>query len=404
MSRFLLLPGNNTLSHVAKCLAIRQVLLARGHEVHLAISPRRVSFLSGLGIRPLHTLPDLGDGDGSPAPTLGWFRPRRVIACVEAEVTLIRQLRPDRVLGVFRFTGAISAGLSDVPYDSLVCGAMTRVCNETLGFNADEAGADEQAAALAFFRSAGARRMAPALAHFGLTGIDDLWQLLEAERTFLWDTPRFQPLVPQHHLTHVGPLQWNVWPDSDVDPRALDRLQPPIALLAFGTGGADTLLLRRLVTTLWQLGFSVAMALGGQTRSDWMQASTRLAVFDYLPSDIILPRVALVVCHGGQMLVFESLRRRLPIMVLPTQPEQAQNGRCLERLGCGQRLFRGVVFDGASDSVMRALAHRSNQDLAEATTALLSRPGLHDALRDFASDLGRYDGAVRMAETLEAAA
>ena len=52
MSRFLLEPCNNTLSHVAKCLALREALEACGHEVFLAVSVARAAFLERIGQRP----------------------------------------------------------------------------------------------------------------------------------------------------------------------------------------------------------------------------------------------------------------------------------------------------------------------------------------------------------------
>ncbi|MCC6562545.1 MAG: glycosyl transferase, partial [Xanthomonadales bacterium] len=152
MSRFLLLPGNNTLSHIAKCLALREALEARGHQTFLAVSSGRSGFLDRLGERRRFFLPDIQEADGSPTPTLAWFRPARVEACVLAERALIQQLRPDAVLGVFRFTGRLSATLANVPYHSLICGSMTPACDEVLGFAPREPGADEQATALRFFR------------------------------------------------------------------------------------------------------------------------------------------------------------------------------------------------------------------------------------------------------------
>ncbi|MGE5385750.1 MAG: glycosyl transferase, partial [Betaproteobacteria bacterium] len=105
MSRFLLHPCNNTLSHVAKCLALREVLQSRGHEVLLSVSAGRAAFLERIGEKDYFVLPDIQEADGAPIPGFCWFRPERVEACVQAEVKLLRELRPDAVLGVFRFTG-----------------------------------------------------------------------------------------------------------------------------------------------------------------------------------------------------------------------------------------------------------------------------------------------------------
>lgn len=399
MARFLLLPGNNTLSHIAKCLALRNRLQSKGHEVHVAVSENRASFMRLLD-QPHHILPDLNDNDLSATPTLGWFRSQRLLTCIQAEVDLMRRLKPDRVLGVFRFTGGLSASLVGVPYDSLVCGSMTPACQEVLGFANDEPGVEEQAAALNFFRSAGANRFAPVLRQLGLGPVDDLWQLLLGEQTYLWDTPEFQPLPKQTDYHHVGPIVWSGWPYECRCSTKLDRLRSPIAFLAFGTGGVDAMLLHRLVDALLLMGYSVALALGGQAGQDWPSASENLAVFDFLPSESILPRADLVVCHGGQMLIFEALQRQLPVFVLPMQSEQAQNGRCLERLGCGQRLLRGFVFNNIRGGTEVIINSTSAEQLADTMADYLSTVSIPQRLMECARMLDRYSGEINLARIL----
>ena len=93
--RFLLLANNNSLSHLTKCLALREKLGARGHEVIVAAGHRHVSFLTRLDIEHV-VLPDIQEVDGSPVPTFAWFQPQRFEKCVLAEVDLLRQLQPDR--------------------------------------------------------------------------------------------------------------------------------------------------------------------------------------------------------------------------------------------------------------------------------------------------------------------
>lgn len=371
--RFVLSAAGNTLSHLAKCLAVREALAARGHEVHLVTAASRSGFLRALDV-PHEVLPEPGDVDRAAAPTLAWFRAPRFEACVRAEADLLRRLRPDRVLGVFRFTGALSARLAGVPYDALVCGCMTPACDETLGFAAGDPGEREQAEAIAFFRRAGAARAAPALARLGLAPADDAWALLLGDRTFLWDTPEFQPLRRLEGLAHVGPIRWDGWP---VDPGAAERLEAlraPVAVVAFGTGGAHGPVAARATAVLRRLGFSVALAAGSREHPAWPAPGPRFAAFDFLPVERALERAAVVACHGGQGIAFEGLRRALPLLVVPFQPEQSQNGRCLERLGCGVRLVTPPPFlPGAARAEDLFLAQPEDA-LARRVSAFLADP------------------------------
>ena len=401
MARYLLAPCNNTLSHVAKCLTLRTELEARGHEVILAVTQARAAFLERIGERDYRILPDIQEADGGALPAFSWFRPERFEACVHAELALLRDLRPDAMLGVFRFTGPASARLAEVPYDTLICGAMTPACPDVLGFAPGEAGTAEQAEALTFFRRACARRIAPALANLGLDAVADAWQLLEGRRTFLWDFPEFQPLPATPGYHHVGPLLWQDWPHPGHDEDALARLRGPLAFVAFGTGRVPPGMAQHLVEALWQLGYAVALALGGQSPADPLPSDPeRLAVFEFLPAERILPRAGLVVCHGGQNLVFEALRQQIPVFVLPFQPEQAQNGVCVERLGCGRRLLHGLVYTGQADAVEAAFLARSVEAIAGEIATCLADLDTPARLAQAAGHLAHYRGAAALAEAM----
>jgi UDP:flavonoid glycosyltransferase YjiC (YdhE family) len=402
MSRFLLEPCNNTLSHVAKCLALRAVLEAHGHEVFLAVSEASAAFLDRIGQSRYFKLPDIQEADGGSAPSFSWFRAKRVEACLRAEVALLKLLRPDSVLGVFRFTGPLSAMLAGVPYDSLICGSMTPACPDVLGFAMGEAGADKQAEALRFFRHGCARRMQPAMEALGLDPVDDIWQLLVGRRTFLWDFPEFQPLAPCPGYHHVGPVFWSAWPQPEPCNYALDRLNGPIAYVAFGTGPVPPRMLRHVIELLWTMGYSVVLALGGRAMAvELPMAPDRFAVFEFLPFDKVIERARLLVCHGGQGLVFEAMRHGIPIMVLPLQPEQAQNGLCVERMGCGRRLVHGVIFTGDPVNAEEAFLARPVTSLAEGVSSFLADERTPNRLVHASEQIGRYQGATALAGHME---
>jgi UDP:flavonoid glycosyltransferase YjiC (YdhE family) len=67
--RFLLVPGNNSFSHVAKCLAIKEALTSRGHNVLVTVSKRHSRFLEKLHIKH-HILPDIQENDEAGLPTV----------------------------------------------------------------------------------------------------------------------------------------------------------------------------------------------------------------------------------------------------------------------------------------------------------------------------------------------
>lgn len=386
--RFLILPGSNALSHLTKGLALREALLARGHEVAFAATPARSPFLAELGV-PHHLLPDLQEADQGSAPAYAWFRqPERFIRVVQAERALMAEVRAQRVVGVFRFTATTSAALAGLPCDTLACGCMIPAFRGVLGFGEGEPGAAEQGVFLeAFFRGA-ARRVSMALDALGRPAVQDARALLVGGRTFLWDTPGFQPLPASEGLEHVGPMAWNRWPRAGgAVPGA------PLAVLSMGTALPPGAGPARLMDRLLALGYRVALAGGGHEAPH--RSDPRITAYTFGPMDRLLERAELLICHGGQQTVFEALARGVPVGVFPFHPEQAQNGLCLERLGAGARLVPPTVFWGSSDVYARAL---DAMDDAELDARILALRGLTART----PDPGLDRGAERVAERLEA--
>lgn len=401
--KILLIPGNNSLSHVAKCLAIREELLARGHEARVAVSKRHSSFLDKFSIDHA-VLPDIQENDDSGFPSVEWFRqPKHIIDCINAEVALLKEFQPDRVLGVFRFTLKASAKIAGVPYDSLICGCMIPESREVLGFVDGEEGRDTQRIILdGFFRYAGSR-LGEAVASFGLEKTkDDIRYSLMGERTFLWDFPEFAPLSKNDSMIHVGPISWNRWPYDPVDISALRNGGRPLAVVAFGTCTVCLSSARRIIRVLVDMGYRVLLAAGGQKEFlDLLPGVSHVLTYTYAPLHEILPHAALLVTHGGQLTVFEALQNLVPVAVMPFQPEQAHNGVCLERLGCGVRLVPPHPFQGNSKVYIDALDSMSDDAIASKITGLVKDPRTTEKLAAISKVINSYGGVRKLVDVLE---
>ncbi len=402
MMNFLLIPGNNSLSHVAKCLAVETELLGRGHRVLIAVARKHAPFMERLN-KAHAVLPDIQETDDGPAPSWEWFRNiDRIRGCIQAEIDLMDQYRPDRVLGVFRFTTRIAAAVAGIGYDSLVCGCMLPDHGEVLGYSPGEPGAAQQAEYLDnFFRFAG-RKVSRVAVQMGAAPVDDARSLLEGRRTFLWDFPEFMPLPHQPHRHHVGPLRWDRWPGTDPERTSRIDGHRPLALISFGTCCASRPAAQKLVDCLLAQGYQVLMAAGGQP--DLMRVTAdngRLTLWPFAPLKTLIGQAALVVSHGGQMTLFEALEQGVPVVVMPFQPEQAHNGVCLERLGCGRRLIPAAAYKGDSQVYVDALAALDPARIRETVDTLMHHPETPSQLARARTMLGAYPGAARLAELLE---
>jgi UDP:flavonoid glycosyltransferase YjiC (YdhE family) len=400
--RFLLIPGNNAFSHVVKCLAIAEALHARGHDVRTAVSRKHAPFLSGLGIGHI-VLPDIQEQDDSGFPSVEWFRdPASLANCVSAEVALLREFRPDRVLGVFRYTLKASAALAGVPYDSLTSGCMMPESSDVLGYAETEHGRENQRIILdGFFRYAGSK-LGRALTAFGLEKTNgDIRHSLRGERTFLFDFPEFFPVDSTRDVMHVGPISWNKWPYDPMDVDSIRQIGRPIAIVSFGTCTVCVPSARRIVRVLVDLGYTVVLAAGGQRQfMDFLQPDRHLIIRNIAPLPRLLPNASLLVTHGGQLTVFEALQNRVPVVVMPFQPEQAHNGVCLERMGCGTRLVPAQPFQGDSQVYTKALERMTDEDIRSKITQLTGNPDLPSRLDAARQALGKYTGVEELAKAL----
>lgn len=391
--KFLIIPGNNSLSHGIKSIAIQNRLLSNGHESIVAVSPARASFYKKNNVS-YTSLRDIQEIDGSSFPTINWFRDReKIIECIKSEVSLIQENKPDRVLGVFRFTLKASAELCGIPLDSLICGCMLPENFSAPGFHAGipEYALHEESINM-FFKAAG-RKMSKAISTLGLAAIGDIREMFVGDRTFLWDIPEFMPLSKENDSLHVGPLFWNEWADDAVDIESITEDSRPLAVVAFGTCNTNTSLLIRLINILCDSGYKVIVAAGGQENLfSVLKNDSRINSYLFLPLGKILPYATLVVCHGGQMTIFESLTHEVPVAVVPFHPEQAHNGACLERIGCGRMLIPACRFIGNSAVYADAFSRIDDVKLKSMIVELVENPDTKKNLKNFKNIMARYKG------------
>jgi hypothetical protein len=315
---------------------------------------------------------------------------------------LIKKIKPDRVLGVFRFTLKASAQIARIPYDSLICGCMMPEAQEVLGFAEGEPAQSLQEYYLSTFFNYAAKRTSQALAFFGLDFIRDIREMLKGERTFLWDFPEFMPFPKTPKFFHVGPIFCDQWPYDPVAITDESQWKYPLAVIATGTCMASVGITARIIQVLLDLGYRVVVASGGQKELvGLMPHDSRVTVRMFAPLRKIFPHASLVVSHGGQMTIFEALQCRVPVVVMPFHPEQAHNGVCLERIGCGRRLVPPQPFRGDPNVYSEALNHMSDEEIKSKITGLINDPQTAKRLTEAERILGGYGGAGALIPMLE---
>jgi MGT family glycosyltransferase len=150
-----------------------------------------------------------------------------------------------------------------------------------------------------------------------------------------------------------------------------------LVYLSLGSlGGADVELMQRLVDVLGTTRHRFIVSKGPQ--ADRINLADNMVGAQMLPQTKVIPQVDLVISHGGNNTVTESLHFGKPLIVLPLFWDQYENAQRIDELGFGTRLDTYAFLDTElTDAVERLLADTELRTrLADIGSAIRARDGL----------------------------
>ena len=308
MSKFLISCGG-TGGHLSPGIALAEGLLARGHDAVLLISQKKVDArLSG-------KYPHLRF-ERMPGTGFSW-QPLKLLRCVVTQaqavwfcLRLVRQLRPDALVGFGGFTSApiVCAGwLSGVPAALHESNRVPGLAIRTLGRLARRVYLPPG------IHMAGIR--APATRHVGLPVRREIVRLpLAAARAALGFDPNQRLLVVLGGSQGASSL--NTWAREQLEYFALEGIQV-CCITGLGKGGDDEI---RLQTKA-----------GAPVRSLFVPFSDRMAE--------LMSAADLVVSRAGAGTLAELIRCEIPALLVPypqaADDHQRANAEYFERQGGG---------------------------------------------------------------------
>lgn len=141
-------------------------------------------------------------------------------------------------------------------------------------------------------------------------------------------------------------------------------------------GGADVDLMQRLVDVLGATRHRIIVSKGPQ--ADRITLADNMVGEQMLPQTKVIPQVDLVISHGGNNTVTETLHFGKPLIVLPLFWDQYENAQRIDELGFGTRLNTyGFADAELTDAVERLLADTDLRTrLADIGAAIRGRDGL----------------------------
>jgi MGT family glycosyltransferase len=161
----------------------------------------------------------------------------------------------------------------------------------------------------------------------------------------------------------------------DVD----ETFEPPpgdgaVVYVSLGSlGSADVELMNRLVAALAETPHRYVVSKGPQ--HELIELAPNMTGAEFLPQPAILPHVDLVITHGGNNTVTESIHFGKPMIVLPLFWDQHDNAQRVAECGVGVRLATYEFEDAQLHEAIDRLLASPDPVLGEASARLRARPG-----------------------------
>ena len=192
------------------------------------------------------------------------------------------------------------------------------------------------------------------------------------------DYARAEPLGAAWHNLQASVRETDAaWEPPDGD--------GPLIYLSLGSlGSGDVGLMRTLIGSLAGTRYRVVVSKGPQ--HDQLDLPENMVGEEFLPQVSVLPQVDLVITHGGNNTVTESLRFGRPMVVLPLFWDQYDNAQRMHETGFGIRL----------DTY-----HHAPEQLTQAIERLLADAPLHERLAAVSARLAATPGTVTAAGLIE---
>ncbi len=385
-----------TLAHVGRPLALAETLARGRYDVHIACAPGYEMFFKGSNVRSWQI------GSISSARFLAALAAGKPVydastlrRYVEDDLRVLREVRPDVVIGDFRLSLSISARLAGVPYVGVINAYWSPYVRQH--YRVPAIGLSRAlpiAIADRLFKLA--RPLAFALHSMPLNQVRRDYKLpplghdlrrvyTDADHVLYSDIPEMFPAtnLPSTHC-YLGPVTWS--PPTEL-PAWWDDLPAgrPIVYVTLGSSGQGELL-PRVLQALAPLPVSVIAATAGNVAMGGMGATPPNAhVAAYLPGIEAARRSSLVICNGGSPTSQQALGACVPVLGIAGNLDQYLN-------------MHGVVASGAG-ALLRS--DRLNEEALRRTAIdLLEQPGAKASARKVAEQFVRYDAGARLAGLL----
>lgn len=404
--RIVFCPVSNVISHTGRCIELARELKSRGCEIFISGTSKylrdpKVVQEDEFGY---YELIDFDTDEAlealrSPGRTFNSDLLQRHMDC---ELNMLKILKPHLVVVDFRLTMFISARVIQTPIVSLINARWVPQY-----FAGKYKAPDTHPIPLFFKKIWGENltdifwptiinliqryKLAPyhyLFRKYGMEVKTYLPDILIGNYNLILDSALLGPTIGlPENFRQVGPI---IWSPKIPMPDGLDKLDPnkPTIYITMGSTGHKDLF-RVLFNAFGDTKYQVIVTTGGQLEINKDNFPENFWVEKYLPGERAMERADVVICHGGNQTVYQTIKTATPCLVIATHLDQEWAGYDVQEQGAGIFLTMVKVMSRPG------LIMESTQRLFDNLDTYRKNMGI---LR---KDLERYNGLKKAADYIE---
>lgn len=379
--RILLLSENVTLAQLVRLATLGRGLADTEYEVHFASSefPELVFAGSRFIRHELETLP-AQRADQALRAGRRLYDKARLLRYIAADTQLIQAVRPELVVGDFRWSVPTSAQLCGVP-SAVLINAYWSPFAPREGFPVPDHPIVQllgEALTEQYFPQAIPRvfqhfadPLNAARKQHGLPPVGSLLEVLShGDYTLYPDDPWLTPLhqAPASHQ-FIGPVPWQPDVSDEGLPLGDGAGARPLVYVTLGSSGAVELL-PMLLAVLGRLPVTAIVATAGRVQLPELPHNVVARAF--VRGQEVARRARLVIANGGSTTGYQALSQGTPVLCLPSDFDQylatevivrAGAGRCIKARRASPDELRSTITGMLHDGELHAAAKRVGERL-----------------------------------------
>jgi len=363
-------------AHYLRCIELCKRLV--DVEIIFADSTRYHSFIEEAGYKSVKV--DNFDSDevtrSAGEFNFSWMNKPTLEKVLNSQIEAIREYRPEIVIGDTSFTLKMAAEATGTKFVSLINGYMTKYYSYSRGVPRSHPGykyskilprnifdgISSEIESLTLIQiHEPYRRIRDDL---GLGNTRYLLDELEGDYNLICDLPDIFPLKdPPENYEYVGPLFYTKHVGEEDTKEFLGEKSPRILVSSGSTGdaGCFDLLLDSI--------FHDYRILATGNVSKKLVGSNILGSL-FLSHCAVLPKIDLVLCHGGNGTIYQALSFGVPVICFPSNFEQEWNSSRIEEMGYGTSVDNNITPSGLKEIIDFWMKRKGDRIFIEAEKSI----------------------------------